>query len=213
MNTQARMTSLNKFRTPNYQGRGRVLIIFDLHVKVTDIGPQRLVINYDLPRSVEGYAQRVSTAMSNGHHPRPGVVVNLIQANGGDVEMLRSIECAYKFKCSEVSLSSFYLCEDPVLTLLFLISLTVGSRQPARGPLDGRLRFLNVSSPQHLSPFKLYRTPTQPPSYPPLHHSHPLRSLHHNKPSLFVSYTPPPSYSNPVFSCQRSTTLFKTVSP
>lgn len=140
MNTQARMTSLNKFRTSNYQGRGRVLVIFDLHVKVADIGPQRLVINYDLPRSVEGYAQRVSTAMSNGHHPRPGVVVNLIQANGGDVEMLRSIECAYKFKCSEVRLSSFHVCEDPVLTLSFLISLTIGSRQPARGPLDGHLR-------------------------------------------------------------------------
>lgn len=32
--------------------------MFDLHVKVQEIGPIKLVINYDLPRSVEGYAQR-----------------------------------------------------------------------------------------------------------------------------------------------------------
>lgn len=112
--------------------------MFDLHVKANEIGYVKLVINYDLPRSVEGYAQRfvspsfrfsldsclrsksrrrskleidflsartfrshrVSPAVSGGG--RPGVVVNLIQANGGDVEMLRSCECFFKFKCSEV---------------------------------------------------------------------------------------------------------------
>lgn len=102
MNSQARLAALNKFRTPAYAGRGRALVVFDLHVKMADVGPQRLVVNYDLPRSVEGYAQRVGSAVNTTGQGRPGVVVNLIQANGGDVEMLRSIECAYKFKCSEV---------------------------------------------------------------------------------------------------------------
>jgi superfamily II DNA/RNA helicase len=78
-----------------------VLVVFDLHVNQKEIGPVKLVINYDLPRSVEGYAQRVSPAVS-GSGGRPGVVVNMIQANGGDVEMLRSFECFFRFKCSEV---------------------------------------------------------------------------------------------------------------
>jgi superfamily II DNA/RNA helicase len=102
MNTQARLAALSKYRSPAYSGRGRALVIFDLHVKMADVGPQRLVVNYDLPRSVEGYAQRVGSAVNANVQGRAGVVVNLIQANGGDVEMLRSIECAYKFKCSEV---------------------------------------------------------------------------------------------------------------
>ncbi|CED84159.1 p-loop containing nucleoside triphosphate hydrolase protein [Phaffia rhodozyma] len=101
MGTQARSALLTKFRNPSTNGRSKVLVIFDLTVKASDVGVVRLVINYDLPRSVEGYAQRVSPAQTISHS-RPGVVVNLIQANGGDVEMLRSIECAYKFKCSEV---------------------------------------------------------------------------------------------------------------
>ncbi len=31
----------------------------------------------------------------------PSVVLNFIQAAGGDVEMLRSTECAYRFKVSK----------------------------------------------------------------------------------------------------------------
>jgi len=61
----------------------------------------------DLPRSVEGYAQRVSAANQadanrndrNRTGPAPSsIVLNFIQAAGGDVEMLRSTECAYRFK-------------------------------------------------------------------------------------------------------------------
>ncbi|KAL7415687.1 P-loop containing nucleoside triphosphate hydrolase protein [Mrakia frigida] len=100
LNSQARLAAVNKFRAPSVTGRGKVLVVFDLHVKANEIGFVKLVINYDLPRSVEGYAQRVSPAVSGGG--RPGVVVNIIQANGGDVEMLRSCECFFKFKCSEV---------------------------------------------------------------------------------------------------------------
>lgn len=100
---QARQNALAKFRGPSTTGRGKVLVAFDVHPKPGELGPHvKLVVNYDLPRSVEGYAQRV-TPVSSAAHARPGVVINLIQANGGDVEMLRSIECQFRFKCSEVS--------------------------------------------------------------------------------------------------------------
>ena len=37
----------------------------------------------------------VAPAISN-NYSKPGVVVNFVTATGGDVEMLRSIECFYK---------------------------------------------------------------------------------------------------------------------
>ncbi len=67
----------------------------------------------DLPKAVEEYAHRlaalfyevllfglspnssVAPAMA-ANYSRPGVVVNFVTATGGDVEMLRSIECFYK---------------------------------------------------------------------------------------------------------------------
>jgi hypothetical protein len=57
------------------------------------------VINFDLPRSVESYAHRAAAAVppKNGNG-LPGVIVSFVQAAGGDVEMLRSTECAYRFK-------------------------------------------------------------------------------------------------------------------
>lgn len=33
------------------------------------------------------------------NYSRAGVVINFVTATGGDVEMLRSIECFYKIKC------------------------------------------------------------------------------------------------------------------
>lgn len=69
----------------------------------------------DLPKAVEDYATRyvmqflsklqpltivcsVAPAIASSYS-RPGVVVNFVTATGGDVEMLRSIECHYKIKC------------------------------------------------------------------------------------------------------------------
>jgi hypothetical protein len=39
--------------------------------------------------------RRVAPAVAS-NHSRAGVVVNFVTATGGDVEMLRSIECFYK---------------------------------------------------------------------------------------------------------------------
>lgn len=84
----------------------RFLVCFDVTPKPPDIPWTPLVINFDLPRSVEGYALRAAAAVPQA--PRQGqvnhvngVIVSFVQAAGGDVEMLRSTECAYRFKVSE----------------------------------------------------------------------------------------------------------------
>jgi hypothetical protein len=80
----------------------RFLVIFDVNVKPPEIPWAPLVINFDLPRSVEGYALRAAAAVPpnrQGVGPNVnGVIVSFVQAAGGDVEMLRSTECAYRFK-------------------------------------------------------------------------------------------------------------------
>lgn len=99
----------------------RFLVVFDVNVKPPDVPWSPLVINFDLPRSVEGYAARAAAAVppaqrqgtgpsaganasANGGNANGvavnGVIVSFVQAAGGDVEMLRSTECAYRFKVS-----------------------------------------------------------------------------------------------------------------
>lgn len=129
MPAQTRQAVLAKWRQSAQTGRGaRFLVAFDVVVKAPEVVQCPLVINYgmsgafmplsdivaddsptDLPRSVEGYAQRVAPALSSGgnigpnnrrggNEPQSSVILNFIQAAGGDVEMLRSTECAYRFK-------------------------------------------------------------------------------------------------------------------
>jgi hypothetical protein len=130
MSAQAKQAVYGKWRASAQSGRGpRFLVAFDTIVKPPEVVAAPLVINFgkafsfcilfrpdthvslyiDLPRSVEGYAQRVSAANQadanrndrNRNGPTPSsIVLNFIQAAGGDVEMLRSTECAYRFKVS-----------------------------------------------------------------------------------------------------------------
>ncbi|KAH7345262.1 P-loop containing nucleoside triphosphate hydrolase protein [Rhizoctonia solani] len=103
MNSTAKLASLNKFRGSSPNGTTsngarqpmRVLIVYDVPVKAPDVFQVPLVVNYDLPKAVEEYAHRVAPAISSSYS-RAGVVVNFVTATGGDVEMLRSIECFYK---------------------------------------------------------------------------------------------------------------------
>jgi len=107
MSTGSRISALNKFRGSGStirSGATRVLVVYDIQVKAPDVFQIPLVINYDLPKAVEEYAHRVAPAISN-NYSRSGVVINFVTATGGDVEMLRSIECFYKIKCPEVPLS------------------------------------------------------------------------------------------------------------
>ena len=107
----------------SHPGNGpRFLVVFDVAIKSTEVPWAPLVINFDLPRSVEGYAQRAAAALPpagatsnrngpNNGGPVNGVIVSFVQAAGGDVEMLRSTECAYRFK---VSFCSVPLCQAQV---------------------------------------------------------------------------------------------------
>ncbi|GJE84598.1 DEAD-box helicase domain-containing protein [Phanerochaete sordida] len=105
MNTGAKLGALNKFRNGTTglmrQPATRVLVVYDVIIKAGDVPQVPLVVNYDLPKAVEEYAHRVNPAIATGYS-RAGVVINFVTATGGDVEMLRSIECFYKIKCPEV---------------------------------------------------------------------------------------------------------------
>ncbi|WVQ78491.1 hypothetical protein IAT38_000577 [Cryptococcus sp. DSM 104549] len=96
---------LNQWRI-SLSGNGpRFLVVFDVNVKPPEVPWAPLVINFDLPRSVEGYAQRAAAAVPPTTRQGPqvnGVIVSFVQAAGGDVEMLRSTECAYRFKSAEI---------------------------------------------------------------------------------------------------------------
>lgn len=61
----------------------------------------------------------VAPAISSSYS-RAGVVINFVTATGGDVEMLRSIECFYKYALDLVPSS------NPVLMFSF-VSLSQGS--------------------------------------------------------------------------------------
>ncbi|KAF5369819.1 hypothetical protein D9758_001111 [Tetrapyrgos nigripes] len=107
MNAGTKLAALNKYRTSAAgmlrQTSTKVLVVYDVQVKEVSHIP--LIINYDLPKAVEEYAPRVAPAIAPNNYTRAGVIVNFVTATGGDVEMLRSIECFYKIKCPEVPMS------------------------------------------------------------------------------------------------------------
>ncbi|RXW25234.1 hypothetical protein EST38_g578 [Candolleomyces aberdarensis] len=108
MSAGTKLAALNKFRSPGpslvSRPMAKVLVVYDVQVKSPEVSHIPLVINYDLPKAVEEYAQRVVPAIAP-NYSRAGVVINFVTATGGDVEMLRSIECFYKIKCPEVPMS------------------------------------------------------------------------------------------------------------
>ncbi|KAH7908504.1 hypothetical protein BJ138DRAFT_1157536 [Hygrophoropsis aurantiaca] len=110
MNAGTKLAALNKFRSSATtsvimrQSVTKVLVVNDVQVKIPEVSHVPLIINYDLPKAVEEYAHRVAPAIASSY-ARAGVIVNFVTATGGDVEMLRSIECFYKIKCPEVPMS------------------------------------------------------------------------------------------------------------
>ncbi|KAI0269263.1 hypothetical protein BC834DRAFT_820452 [Gloeopeniophorella convolvens] len=99
MNAATKLAAMNKFRNAPAgvmrQLATKILVVYDVQVKTPEVSHVPLVINYDLPKAVEEYAHRVAPAIAPSHS-RAGVIVNFVTATGGDVEMLRSIECFYK---------------------------------------------------------------------------------------------------------------------
>ncbi|TFK75973.1 hypothetical protein BDN72DRAFT_786182 [Pluteus cervinus] len=108
MNPATKAAASAKFRNnASLQGRPsatKVLVVYDVQLKPPEVVHVPLIINYDLPKAVEEYAHRVAPAIAS-NYSRAGVVINFVTATGGDVEMLRSIECFYKIKCPEVPMS------------------------------------------------------------------------------------------------------------
>ncbi|KAG9317532.1 hypothetical protein JVU11DRAFT_1738 [Chiua virens] len=108
MNAGTKLAALNKFRSSGSvmmrQPVTKVLVVNDVQVKIPEISHVPLIVNYDLPKAVEEYAHRVAPAIASSY-ARAGVIINFVTATGGDVEMLRSIECFYKIKCPEVPMS------------------------------------------------------------------------------------------------------------
>ncbi|KAI6105642.1 hypothetical protein F5141DRAFT_1125149 [Pisolithus sp. B1] len=107
MNAGAKLAALNKFRSsPSSIMRQsvKVLVVNDVQVKIPDVSHVPLIINYDLPKAVEEYAHRIAPAIAS-NYSRAGIIINFVTATGGDVEMLRSIECFYKIKCPEVPMN------------------------------------------------------------------------------------------------------------
>ncbi|KAJ7276335.1 P-loop containing nucleoside triphosphate hydrolase protein [Mycena haematopus] len=108
MSAGTKLAALNKFRGSSSmimrQPATKVLVVYDVQVKTPEVAHVPLIINYDLPKAVEEYAHRVAPAIAS-NYSRAGVIVNFVTATGGDVEMLRSIECFYKIKCPEVPMS------------------------------------------------------------------------------------------------------------
>ncbi|KAF8842299.1 hypothetical protein BDN67DRAFT_989268 [Paxillus ammoniavirescens] len=99
MNAGTKLAALNKFRSSasviTRQPVTKVLVVNDVQVKIPEVSHVPLIINYDLPKAVEEYAHRVAPAIASSY-ARAGVIINFVTATGGDVEMLRSIECFYK---------------------------------------------------------------------------------------------------------------------
>ncbi|KAG1753970.1 uncharacterized protein EDB91DRAFT_1242928 [Suillus paluster] len=100
MNAGTKLAALNKFKSSASvmmrEPVTKVLVVNDVQVKTPEVSHVPLIINYDLPKAVEEYAHRVAPAIAS-NYARAGVVVNFVTATGGDVEMLRSIECFYKY--------------------------------------------------------------------------------------------------------------------
>ena len=61
-----------------------------MHIGWYRTHPSKLISIHHPP-----FAYSVAPAIGS-NHSRAGVVVNFVTATGGDVEMLRSIECFYK---------------------------------------------------------------------------------------------------------------------
>ncbi|KAJ7507736.1 hypothetical protein B0H11DRAFT_2314048 [Mycena galericulata] len=108
MNAGTKLAALNKFRGSSSmimrQPAPKVLVVYDVQVKTPEVAHVPLIINYDLPKAVEEYAHRVAPAIAS-NYSRAGVIVNFVTATGGDVEMLRSIECFYKLSAFAPSIT------------------------------------------------------------------------------------------------------------
>ncbi|KAI9220098.1 ATP-dependent RNA helicase eIF4A [Blastocladiella britannica] len=93
MDQAERSKIMNDFRT----GTARVLITTDLLARGIDVQQVSLVINYDLPTSLENYLHRIGRG---GRFGRKGVAINFVTTE--DTPVLRQIERHYNTQVEEM---------------------------------------------------------------------------------------------------------------
>jgi translation initiation factor 4A len=84
---------LNEFRT----GSSRVLITTDLLARGIDVQQVSLVINYDLPKSLDNYIHRIGRS---GRFGRKGVAINFVPDQ--DAQALKELEKFYQTQIEEM---------------------------------------------------------------------------------------------------------------
>lgn len=93
LSQEERNLVMREFRS----GSSRVLISTDLLARGIDVQQVSLVINYDLPTSVENYLHRIGRS---GRYGRKGVAINFVTDR--DVRALRDIERYYQTQIEEM---------------------------------------------------------------------------------------------------------------
>merc|ERR1712045_899114 len=78
-------------------GSSRVLISTDLLARGIDVQQVSLVINYDLPKSMENYLHRIGRS---GRFGRKGVAINFV--TNSDVRSMKDIEKFYHTQIEEM---------------------------------------------------------------------------------------------------------------
>merc|ERR1712066_912974 len=86
MDQKERDVIMREFRS----GSSRVLITTDLPARGIDVQQVSLVINYDLPKSIENYLHRIGRS---GRYGRKGVAINFVTDR--DMRTMRDIEKFY----------------------------------------------------------------------------------------------------------------------
>merc|ERR1711963_853387 len=96
LNQQERDLVMREFRS----GSSRVLISTDLLARGIDVQQVSLVINYDLPTSMENYLHRIG---HSGPFGRKGVAINFVTTE--DVCSMRDIERYYHTQIEEMPMN------------------------------------------------------------------------------------------------------------
>eukprot|EP00918_Siedleckia_nematoides_P044792 GHVU01097959.1.p2 GENE.GHVU01097959.1~~GHVU01097959.1.p2 ORF type:complete len:192 (+),score=32.16 GHVU01097959.1:709-1284(+) len=96
MTQDERNVIMRQFRS----GSTRVLITTDLLARGIDVQQVSLVINYDLPSSLENYIHRIGRS---GRFGRKGVAINFVTED--DMERLQSIEKHYNTQIEEMPMN------------------------------------------------------------------------------------------------------------
>ena len=99
MDDKLRTQVMNEFRT----GSSRILISTDLLARGIDVQQISLVINYDMPRGLEGRDNYIHRIGRGGRFGRKGVAINFIINE--DIKMLRAIEEFYSTQIDEMPMN------------------------------------------------------------------------------------------------------------